>query len=234
MLHYRSRPTGAAAMNNTLIYLVVITVFLAYFLLHSIAASIAMKEWTAKHWPNVMPWYRLLFNAFSVLLLLPLLAVMFFFPGESLWQWQGAGFYVTSFLALLALAGFIVSLQYYDLSEFWGTRQLKEHNSSVYDQECFHLSPFHRYVRHPWYFFALVLIWTRDVSSVQLLVYLLVTAYFIYGSHLEEQKLIAYHGEVYKKYQQKVAGIFPLPWKILSKKQAELLLNEYKTADSIN
>ncbi|NOQ78438.1 MAG: hypothetical protein GQ546_03450, partial [Gammaproteobacteria bacterium] len=80
---------------------------------------------------------------------------------------------------------------------------------------------------HPWYFFALVLIWTRDVSSVQLLVYSLVTAYFVIGSKIEEQKLIAYHGEVYKKYQQKVAGVIPLPWKILSAEQAQQLLSEY-------
>ncbi len=94
-------------------------------------------------------------------------------------------------LALLAVTGFVYSLNHYDLSEFWGTRQLKEGNQSVHDQEKFQISPFHRYVRHPWYFFGLVIIWTRDVSSVQLMVYLLVTAYFIYDSRMEEKKLIA-------------------------------------------
>ena len=33
---------------------------------------------------------------------------------------------------------------------------------------------------------------------------------------------------IYKKYQQKVAGVIPLPWKILSAEQARLLLNEYQ------
>ena len=175
-----------------------------------------------------MPYYRLIFNALAIILGIPLMIIMFLYPGEVLWQWQGMGFYISSAIAVLALIGFIISLQYYDLSEFWGMRQLKECNKSVHYQENFHISPFHRYVRHPWYFFAIVLIWTRDVSSVQLLVYLLVTAYFFFGSRMEERKLIAYHGEVYRKYQQKVAGIIPLPWKFLSVQQAQQLLNEDK------
>ncbi len=217
-------------MNIQMSYLIVIGVFLVYFVLHSLAASIMMKQWVAKHWPDVMPFYRLAFNVLAVILSLPLLIVMFLYPGESLWQWQGVGFYLTSAVALLAVFGFFYSLQYYDLSEFWGTRQLKEHITSVYDQESFHISPLHHYVRHPWYFFALVIIWTRDVSTIQLLVYLLVTAYFVLGSRMEEQKLIAYHGEVYRKYQKKVAGIVPLPWKILSAEQAEALLAEQAEA----
>ncbi len=209
-------------------YLVIIIIFLSYFLLHSLMASIMVKKWIAQKWPAIMPWYRIIFNAMAVILTIPLLVIMVLYPGEALWQWHGIGFVITSGLALMAVAGFVISLRHYDLSEFWGTRQLKEHNTSVHDQESFHISPFHRYVRHPWYFFSLVIIWTRDVSTVQLLVYSLVSAYFIFGSRLEEHKLIAYHGIVYRKYQQKVAGIFPLPWKILSAKQAEDLLNEYK------
>lgn len=215
-------------MNIQMPYLIVGGVFLAYFVLHSLIASIMMKQWVKKHWPKVMPFYRLAFNILAVILSVPLLMVMYLFPGEPLWQWQGIGFYLTSAIAMLAVIGFFYSLKYYDTAEFLGTRQLKEHNASVYDQENFHISPMHRYVRHPWYFIALVLIWTRDVSTVQLLVYLLVTAYFIIGSRMEERKLIAYHGDVYRKYQKKVAGVVPLPWKILSAEQAEALLKESK------
>ncbi len=208
-------------------YFIIISVFLSYFILHSIVASITMKQWMATHYPAIMPWYRLIFNALAILLSFPLLAVMLFFPGEPLWAWHGIAFYLSNILALMALIAFFYSLKYYDLAEFWGTRQLKEKNQTVEDQENFHISPFHRYVRHPWYFFSLVIIWTRDVSTIQLLVYSLVTAYFIIGSKLEERKLVSYHGEIYKKYQQKVAGVIPLPWKILSTKEADQLLADY-------
>jgi len=215
-------------LNNTVPYIIIAAVFISYFAFHSLMASLMVKQWVARRWPGLMPYYRLMFNALAIILSIPLAVLVLLYLGELLWQWQGLGFYLTSALALLAVTGFVYSLNYYDLSEFWGTRQLKEGNQSVHDQEKFQILPFHRYVRHPWYFFGLVIIWTRDVSSVQLVVYLLVTAYFIYGSRLEEKKLIAYHGEVYKKYQQKVAGLFPLPWKILSREEAEQLLREYQ------
>ncbi|WP_246539954.1 methyltransferase family protein [sulfur-oxidizing endosymbiont of Gigantopelta aegis] len=202
----------------------VIGAFVAYFVLHSLAASLTFKQWFAKRWPELMPYYRLAFNALAMLLLLPLLLVMFVYPGEPLWQWQGIAWYLSRALIVLSILGFFYSLKFYDLSEFWGTRQLKECNTSVHDQECFQISPLHRYVRHPWYFFALVIIWSRDFSTVQLLVNVLVTAYFIIGSWLEEKKLCTYHGEVYQRYQQQVAGLVPLPWKILSAEQARDLI----------
>jgi protein-S-isoprenylcysteine O-methyltransferase Ste14 len=215
-------------LSDDRVYLIIVIVFFSYFALHSLLASLMMKQWFAGRWPQWMPFYRLVFNVLAVLFLMPLLLLMFLFPGEPVWQWTGTGFYITTALALLAVLGFFYSLRYYDLSEFWGTRQLREDNRTTHDQERFHISPFHRYVRHPWYFFALVLIWTRDLTTVHLLVYSLMTLYFIVGAQLEERKLVAYHGEVYRKYQQKVASLLPLPWKILSADEAQSLVNEYR------
>ncbi len=213
-------------MINTTGIIIIIGVFIGYFAFHSLLASLMMKRWLAKSLPALMPYYRLMFNIIAMVMLLPLVFVMFIYPGESLWQWQGFGFYLSSGLALLAVVGFIYSLKFYDLSEFSGSRQIRERNNRVEDQEHFKISPLHRYVRHPWYFFALVLIWTRDVSTTQLVVYLLLTGYFVFGSILEERKLLAYHGEVYQRYQQKVAGIIPLPWRVLSKDDAAKLIQQ--------
>jgi protein-S-isoprenylcysteine O-methyltransferase Ste14 len=213
-------------MDN--VHLLIIIIFVLYFILHSVAASLAMKHWVAQNWPQFMPYYRLSFNALAILLALPLLGILILYPGEPLWQWQGLGFFISSCLALFALMGFFVSLTDYDLSEFWGTKQWREGNKTTHDQEGFHISTFHRYVRHPWYFFLLILLWTRDISTTQFTAYVLISLYLIIGSWFEERKLIAYHGEVYKEYQQKVAGLFPLPWKILTVSEAEALIEKYK------
>jgi steroid 5-alpha reductase family enzyme len=93
-----------------------------------------------------------------------------------------------------------------------------ESNTSVDDQEQFQLSPLHRWVRHPWYFFALVIIWTRDMN--------LMTLYFIIGSRLEERKLERYHGEVYRRYQRQVPGLVPLPWKHLRDSDVKTLTGD--------
>ncbi len=197
--------------------------WLAYFALHSLLASLGVKRRLAAARPALMPAYRLAFNTLSVLLLLPILWHMFQHPGPWLWRWEGIAAWLANGLALLACLGFARSLKYYDTKEFLGLRQLRAHTRSVEDQEHFHLSPFHRFVRHPWYFFGLTLLWTRDMNASMLLSAAMITLYFIIGSRLEEQKLLVYHGEVYHRYMQRVPGLFPLPWKFLSVDEAQKL-----------
>ena len=133
--------------------------------------------------------------------------------------------YIANGLALAAVAGFFYTLRDYDGSEFLGLRQWLNQTRTVEDQECFHLTAAHRFVRHPWYFFSLVILWTRDMSAAMLLSALVMTAYFIVGSRMEERKLIAYHGERYLRYMGKVAGLVPLPWKTISKAEAFALVS---------
>ena len=194
--------------------------WLSYFALHSALASLRVKNWVALHYPQHMPLYRLAFNILATLALLPLLWQMLRYPGPTLWVWQGWAAWLANGLALAALFGFIRSLKYYDTQEFSGLRQWKSNTRRVEDQEGFHLSPFHRYVRHPWYCFALVLIWTRDMNAAMALSSVLMTLYFIIGSRLEEQKLLVYHGDVYRRYRERVPGLLPLPWKVLSANEA--------------
>lgn len=205
--------------------------WLAYFVLHSILASLGIKRRVAATRPELMPYYRLAFNGLSVLLLLPVLWHMFLHPGPMLWQWQGSAAWLANGLALLACLGFVNSLKYYDTQEFLGLRQLQVHTRSVEDQEHFHLSPFHRFVRHPWYFFGIVLVWTRDMNASMLLSGALITLYFIIGSRLEEKKLLIYHGEIYRHYMERVPGLLPLPWKFLGAKEAHELLQRHSGSE---
>lgn len=209
-------------------YIVLALLLLVYFALHSLAASLWMKERVARKHPGWMPYYRVTFNITATLLVAPIFIYVLQNPGPLVWQWQGIGFSVANGMAVAAVFGFIRSLSAYDMSEFWGTRQIKEKTTQVKDLERFQLSPYHRFVRHPWYFFLLVFIWTRNIYATQLVAYVMITLYLIVGSWLEEQKLIKYHGEVYAKYRKKVSGLFPLPWKYLTKEEAEKLLAEDK------
>ncbi len=199
--------------------------WLVYFGLHSLLASIGAKQYVASRWPRAMPAYRLVFNVLAVVLLAVPLWLSLAGSGPWLWRWSGFAFYISLLLSMAALAGFLWSLKYYDMSEFLGLRQFSERNASVDDQEQFQLSPLHRWVRHPWYFFALVLIWTRDMNAPTLVTAILLTLYFIIGSRLEEQKLVRYHGEIYQRYRQLVPGLVPLPWKYLRQSDLEALTN---------
>jgi protein-S-isoprenylcysteine O-methyltransferase Ste14 len=198
--------------------------WLVYFVVHSTLASLRVKRWVARHFAGLIPGYRIAFNSLSIVLLLPLLWLLAGYHGPRLWVWQGAAAWLANGLALAAVLAFVVSLRHYDGQEFIGLRQWKSRCRQVEDAEAFHLSPFHRYVRHPWYCFSLVLIWTRDMDAASLLSGVMMTAYFIVGAHLEETKLLIYHGAAYRRYMDRVAGLFPLPWKTLSAQDAALLV----------
>ena len=206
--------------------------WIGYFALHSALASLAVKRRVAAGWPNLMPYYRLTFNILASLLILPILWLTYHDSAPVLWRWQGIAAWLANGLALAAIFGFWFSLKSYDMQEFLGLRQLQLHVRKVEDQEHFHLSPFHRFVRHPWYCFGLVLVWTRDMSATTLLSSVMITLYFIAGSWLEEKKLLVYHGDTYRRYMARVPGLIPLPWKFLSAEEGEALLTQHKDRET--
>lgn len=199
--------------------------WLVYFIVHSLLASMKVKRWVESVYPRLMPWYRITFNLLAIILLIIPLWMVYSRPGELLIDWTGYAQWISHFIAVLAIAGFFWSSRYYDTGEFLGLKQVKENICTVEDQENFHISPLHRYVRHPWYFLGLVLLWSRDMDVGFLLSAGLVTLYFVIGSRLEENKLIIYHGQVYRSYMQQVPGLMPLPWKYLTREQTRHLLD---------
>jgi len=68
----------------------------------------------------------------------------------------------------------------------------------------------YRWVRHPSYFTALVMIWSYpDLTADRLLLNVLFTVWIILGTVLEERDLIAVHGEEYRTYQRAVPMLIP-------------------------
>jgi protein-S-isoprenylcysteine O-methyltransferase Ste14 len=197
--------------------------WLAYAALHSLLASLAVKQWLARRWPGLVPGYRLAFNGIATLALLPVLGLVYGTDSAWLWRWTGAAAWCANGLAAAALAAVFWAARGYDMDEFIGLRQWRQGDRATDDGEAFIISPMHRLVRHPWYFGSLVLVWTRDMNGPLLVSALAITLYFIVGSRLEERKLMVLHGDVYRRYCQCVAGLVPLPWKVLGPKQmAEL------------
>ncbi len=209
-------------MSSTALALLVIG-WLAYFFLHSLLASLTVKHWVARRWPQWMPAYRILFNLVAVAALLPLLYFTFHLGGEPVLRWRGPWRWLANVLSVAAVVGFLLSFRWYDGLEFLGLRQWLDRRREVKDQERFCISPLHRHVRHPWYLFALVLLWTRDLTPAMLVSTVMVSLYFIIGSRLEERKLKIYHGESYETYCKKVPGLMPRPWKRLTSEEASRL-----------
>jgi protein-S-isoprenylcysteine O-methyltransferase Ste14 len=189
--------------------------WIAYFALHSLLASLAVKRAVAARWPRLVPAYRLAYNAIALALAAPLVVWTLTHPGPVLWGWSGGWAWVANGLALLALIGVAWTLRDYDGSEFLGLRQWRDREARVEDQERLHLSTLHRFVRHPWYSLGLVLLWTRDMDAARLVAALLATGYILVGLRLEERKLLEYHGARYRAYRARVPALIPSPWRWL-------------------
>lgn len=194
--------------------------WLAYFVIHSLLAGLAIKDWLAHRYPNLMRYYRLAYNALAILLLAGPLYLTFHPQSEPLWQWVGPWRWLGDGLAIAAIAGFVYSLKFYDGAVFLGLRQWRSDARQVEEVDDLRISPLHRYVRHPWYSLALVVMWTRDMDALLLLSCSLISLYFALGSRLEERKLQAIYGDVYRDYCRQVPGLLPRPWRRLAPSQA--------------
>lgn len=205
--------------------------WIVYGLIHSVLASEHAKQLAKKAFPNKFRAYRLTYNLLAILLLLIPLWLMFNYPGELLWHWSDPLRWIMDGAAIAALVGFALSLRMYDNAEFLGLRQLSCPLDAVDEIPSMSLSTAHRFVRHPWYFYALVILWTREMNAALLTSAVVITLYFVIGSRLEERKLVGCYGEAYRTYQRRVPALIPLPWRFLSRKQANALLGLAKQAD---
>ena len=121
----------------------------------------------------------------------------------------------------LAHAVFFASI----LGMVWGMRALRSFDVFGNQQVLDHIRALHvrdmpltirgpyRWVRHPLYFFTLVMIWCcPDLTLDRLLFNVLFTAWIVIGTILEERDLVAEFHETYLNYQRKVPML--IPWKL--------------------
>lgn len=202
-------PEGIPARALTLLL-----VWGLYFTVHSWTASDAFKAAVYRRWSGGRVWYRLTYNLISTVTVIPPLAMMLLWRTEPVLHWQGVWWYVANGAAVAALLMFYHSTRYYDMQHFLGTTALQAGRGGT-REDAFCLSPYHRFVRHPWYFFGLLLLWTRSMDLMQLLSSAAISVYLVVGSMLEERKLVLEYGELYSRYQKKVPSLLPLPWKFL-------------------
>jgi len=186
---------------------------LAFFIQHSGMLRRSFRRWLAKF--IRVEYHGALFSIASGVVLLIL--VVF---------WQKSAYVLATpqgIIRWLMRAVFILAI----LGFYWGFRALGSFDT-------FGLSPIlnnlrgkdplpmpfivrgpYRWVRHPLYFFSLLLIWScPDLSLDRLLYNILWSTWIIVGSVLEERDLVADFGKPYRDYQRKVPML--IPWRMRS------------------
>ncbi|ROR34984.1 methyltransferase family protein [Inmirania thermothiophila] len=196
----------------------------AYFAIHSALASLRVKAWVDRRLGRIARAYRLLYSLLALALLAVPVALLLRLAGPPLWSWPGPLRWLADGLALAALAGFVWTLRDgYDGAAFLGLRQLRHGAGAADEGQGLRLTTLHRWVRHPWYSLGLVILWTRPMDAALLVTALCITAYVVVGSRLEERRLVARYGEVYRAYARRVPALVPRPWRHLSAEEAAAL-----------
>ena len=177
--------------------------------LHSWLASFSAKRLARRIFgPEIDRYYRLIFVLLAVVTLLPVLALVALLPSRSLWVIPSPWLYLTLAIQFLALILLVATVLDTDLMAFAGLRQALRPRQKHEDQLV--VSGFYRFVRHPLYFFSIILFWLYPfMTDLTLAFFLAATLYFMIGTIPEERKLLATFGESYEKYRQEVPWMFP-------------------------
>lgn len=64
-------------------------------------------------------------------------------------------------------------------------------------------------VRHPLFLAGLLILWARDLSAIDLVVTMILSAYLVLGARIEERRLLKEFGLMYARYMNIVPGLVP-------------------------
>ncbi|MFO7662778.1 MAG: isoprenylcysteine carboxylmethyltransferase family protein [Chloroflexota bacterium] len=166
--------------------------------------------------------YRLAYNLFSAVTLMPLFYLMMTrIPNAVLWSVPMPYQLVNYGLQITALIGLAISLLQTDIWSFIGLRQFGRYlrgEPTPDPPSQFVFGGTYALVRHPLYLFSLIYLWSRPemtLSSLVLCVW--VTLYFWIGSVYEEKRLIQEYGADYEQYKGQVPRLLPIKFSSYAK-----------------
>ena len=182
---------------------------LLFFIQHSILVRKSFRRWTTRLIPEE---YYKAFYAISSGLVLFTIIVLWQKTAYSLPVMEGFMRWPFRLLFMISIAGFIWgkrSLKHFDS---FGTRSILNHlRSREPRQTPFAARGAYGWVRHPLYFFALLMIWSSpDLTADRLLFNVLWTLWIVTGAVFEERDLVDEFGDEYREYQQKVPMLIPV------------------------
>ncbi len=187
---------------------IVLAVILIYGLVHSWLASLQVKaRFRRRFGRRADLWFRLLYNLFAVLTLLPVLLLPVVLIDRHLYTIPFPWVILTILVQLLALAAMGVGIWQTGVASFFGLAQLFNLPSRPTELVVHGL---YHWVRHPLYAAGLVFIWLTPYMTWNLLAFDLgASAYVLIGIYFEERKLQQEYGEAYARYRQATPMLVP-------------------------
>ncbi|NOX61168.1 MAG: isoprenylcysteine carboxylmethyltransferase family protein [Chloroflexi bacterium] len=192
--------------------LIITITFTIWAVVHSILADHGLKKrFRERFGDRAYRWYRLAYNLFAILSFVPVLLAYGILPNQTLWSAPAPWRWIMLAIQAIGLIGIVVAVFHTHVGEFAGVAQLR----SGYDPdrpEPMRINGLYCMVRHPIYFFGLLLVWfSPDVTVNGLTFAILVTLYFYFGAKHEETGLRAAYGPIYDAYREQVPMLIPRP-----------------------
>jgi protein-S-isoprenylcysteine O-methyltransferase Ste14 len=181
---------------------------LLFFIQHSGMMRAAFRTWLSSTIPR---YYHPAIYAIASGIVLTIVVHFWQTSQTVLFRLQGPLQMLPRAISLLAIAGFIWGVYALRTFDAFGRIPIVVHlRGKQLRPPDFVLRGPYLWVRHPLYFFMLVLIWsTPDMTSDRLLLNVLWTVWIVLGSYLEEKDMVAEFGERYRDYQKTVPMLFP-------------------------
>ena len=182
---------------------------LTFFLQHSVLVRKSFRRWFTRFMPSYFygTFYAITGGAV-------LLAVMVFWQesNQTLIAIHGASRWIFHALYIIAFAGFGWCIWALRGLDPFGLGPLHDHlRGAQSPPPKFIIRGPYRWVRHPVYFFWLVMFWSDpNLTADRLLLNLLWSGWIITATFLEERDLRASFGEMYADYQSRVPMLIPL------------------------
>lgn len=174
---------------------------------HSVLASGRGRGWLVGRFG---PAHRVAYNGIALVHILAVALVGWWALGDrppfDLPGGLRASLHGATVLGVVLLVAFARS---YDSGRLLGTAQLQGRGED--EDERLSLDGVHRWVRHPLYLAALVILWSRAVDPFGLATAVWGSLYLGIGAWFEERKLLARHGAAYGAYRARVPML--VPWK---------------------
>jgi len=199
-------------------FLFLIAFWTAFSFLHSFMITPAFTDFLKKRTGTYYRYYRLFYNLFSFLTLSPVLIYSYHIQEKPFFTWQG---YLLPLRYLLLLSGlwiFYAGSRHYNMRTFLGINQINEgvNHGLINTSGTIVKGGILGVVRHPFYSGSFLLIWAGNLDTTRLIINSILSLYLVIGTLLEEQKLLAEFGDVYRDYQKEVSMFFP--WKYIQRK----------------
>jgi methanethiol S-methyltransferase len=196
-------------------YILLLLLWIAYCVVHSALISIRVTEILKRVLGIQYRFYRLFFNIFSLGTLAPLLQYSYssHWKMDLLFSWEGLRILQYGMIALGSIL-ILTAARHYNLFQFLGLNQILQERSggAMTAGGEFDATGVLGVIRHPWYSGVFLLIWANDITLRGLMINIVLSAYLVIGTILEERKLVLEFGDRYRVYQRQVSMFIPIKW----------------------